>query len=136
MKHKGGNQKGFTLVEVIAVLVILGILAAVAVPKFFDMQETARIKSFDSCIAMLNGEVKLAFANNILNKKMDGKYDGFRGIGDPDFIVTGQAEDSPASGTIKLKNHSDIYSLIWMPGPSTGPENNSRPGHFFLGNKV
>ena len=136
MKHKGGNQKGFTLVEVIAVLVILGILAAVAVPKFFDMQETARIKSFDSCIAMLNGEVKLAFANNILNKKLDGKYDGYRGIGDPDFIVTDQSEDTPASGTIKLKNHSDTYILIWMPGPSTGPENNSRPGYFSLGNKI
>ena len=34
------NEKGFTLVEIIAVLVILGILAAVAVPKYFAMQET------------------------------------------------------------------------------------------------
>ena len=34
-----GNKAGFTLIEVIAVLVILGILAAVEVPKFFDMQE-------------------------------------------------------------------------------------------------
>jgi len=30
---KKRNQKGFTLIEIIAVLVILGILAAVAVPK-------------------------------------------------------------------------------------------------------
>lgn len=33
------NQKGFTLIEVIAVLVLLSILAAVAVPRFFAMQE-------------------------------------------------------------------------------------------------
>jgi prepilin-type N-terminal cleavage/methylation domain-containing protein len=130
------NKKGFTLVEVIAVLVILGILAAVAVPKFFDMQDSARKKGFAGCIAVLNGEVKLAFANNLLNAGPDGRYDGYRGIGDPDFIVTGQSDDTPDSGTIKYKNHTDVYNLIWTPGPSTGPENKKRPGYFTLGSKI
>ena len=130
------NKKGFTLVEVIAVLVTLGILAAVAIPKFFDMQENARQKGLVSCIAILNGEAKLAFANNIANDGPDGRYDGYRGNGDPDFIVTGQSVDTPGSGTIKHKNHPDVYNLIWTPGPSTGPENKKRPGHFTLGSKI
>ena len=130
------NKKGFTLVEVIAVLVTLGILAAVAIPKFFDIQENARKKGLVSCIAVLNSEVKLAFAKNIANDGPDGRYDGYRGTGDPDFIVTGQSVDIPASGTIKHKNHPDVYNLIWTPGPSTGPENKKRPGHFTLGSKI
>ena len=130
------NKKGFTLVEVIAVLVILGILAAVAVPKFFDMQENARKKGFAGCIAVLNGEAKSAFANNIINDGPDGRYDGYIGIGDPDFIVTGQSPDTPASGTIKYKNHPDVYNLIWTRGPSTGPSNKKMPGTFSLGSKI
>ena len=49
LKMKLKNQKGFTLIEIIAVLVILGILSAVAVPKYFDMQAEARNKSGRRC---------------------------------------------------------------------------------------
>ncbi len=39
------GQHGFTLIEIIAVLVILGILAVVAIPKYLDMQNQAAINS-------------------------------------------------------------------------------------------
>jgi len=52
------NQKGFTLIELVVVIVILGILAAVAVPKFIDMQGDAR----ESAVGGLYGAVQSATA--------------------------------------------------------------------------
>ena len=45
------NEKGFTLIEIIAVLIILGILAAVAVPKFLDLTEEAEQKALEGAVA-------------------------------------------------------------------------------------
>ncbi len=60
------NEEGFTLIEIIAVLVILGILAAVAVPKFFDLQTRAKEKAVSSAVAELKVRVNQHFASELL----------------------------------------------------------------------
>ena len=60
------NEKGFTLIEIIAVLVILGILAAVAIPKFTNLQDEARNSAAQAAIAEGMSRASQSYAESLL----------------------------------------------------------------------
>jgi len=65
-RSKVGNQKGFTLIEIIAVLVILGILAAVAIPRFMDLTDVAANKAAMQAVAEGKSRLSNQFARGLL----------------------------------------------------------------------
>ena len=102
------NEEGFTLIEIIAVLVIMGILAAVAIPKFFDLQSKAREKAIYTAISELKVRVNQAFAKQLLEGATVGQIDYSAGtvgtdIGE-DFWVETWTPDK-AAGEIEVLIH-------------------------------
>ena len=103
------RQSGFTLIELVVVIVILGILAATAAPKFMNLQGDARISALSGLKGSVKSAISMVYSKAILKgieKSETGKVcangSDLNGAtcSDPIDIVYGRP-DATADGLIK-----------------------------------
>lgn len=63
---KNKYNKGFTLIEIVAILILIGILMAVAASKYFDMRDEAQKRAALATVAEAQSRINSVFAEKIL----------------------------------------------------------------------
>ncbi len=106
------KQKGFTLIELVVVMVILGVLAATALPKFMNVSG----KAHESAVAATGGAfgtaVAMSKAQYIANGTTGADTDGVTGFGDG--LIAANASgwpEEPLPGGTTLDNAGDCADL-------------------------
>lgn len=65
------REKGFTLIELVLVIMLLGILAVVALPRFFNLSTGARAAARDGVVGSVRSGVALWRANSLVTGGAD-----------------------------------------------------------------
>lgn len=83
------RQGGFTLIELVVVIVILGILAVTAAPRFLNLQDDARNASLEGLKGAMAGAAGIVYGSaaiNGLESEPSTTISGAQGSGDIDIV--------------------------------------------------
>lgn len=120
-------HKGFTLIELVVVIVILGLLAATALPRFINITQDAREASVQGVAGGLRAAAALAKSHVIVNGSsggtisMDGVNVTVNASGYPTNVVGGieAALPSPEGWTVVHAAPTTTYTPPNAPTPGT-----------------
>lgn len=73
------KKQGFTLIELVMVIVIIGILAAVAIPRFASLRSDARKAACDGNTGAIRGALSAYYAKGAVSNSWDGTPGGAGG---------------------------------------------------------
>ena len=115
------NNGGFTLIELIVVIVILGILAVTAAPKFIDLQSDARLATLNGMKAAINSAVSLTYGKSLVLGKEKADEGSITINGSPVTVCYGY----PCAAATEIQKVLDIGVFEACSGNSTSGNSTS-----------
>ena len=90
------SQSGFTLIEIVMVIVLLGIIAAIAIPKYIDLKTDAEVATADGVVGAIVSSAAIGYADRVVNNS--GTYPDITTL-DTTYLNVQQLTLSLASAT-------------------------------------
>jgi prepilin-type N-terminal cleavage/methylation domain-containing protein len=74
------NQRGFTLIEIVMVIVLLGIIAAIAIPRYIDMRTEARNATADGVVGAIVAAAAIGYADSAVKGSAAVTYPNYTSL--------------------------------------------------------
>ena len=110
-------RRAFTLIEILIVVVILGILAAIVIPQFTDASAEASASNLASQLQTIRSQVELHNVQN-MNTPFDPGANDWDDLVDNDYLQSPPKNPFAANGfqtviTVALVGDSDVEGWVW-----------------------